>query len=294
MLIPDNKPPQKTEKPIKIPNRLLRILQSCASDNTAGHRFPPTEVFNEGWMLRLVLDALQTVNIPDHPLKCLDGKATWYSEARLISPFLRKPKKDLPGKEKDTLGEGYTNADGVIGHFTFREGTKAGLKLTNKGEGPRQFIVVEAKMFSTLSSRTTNALGYNQAARSIACMAETIRRSDMDVGDLESVGFFVVAPEEKLQREGKRSLKSYLAQDMIHQAIVQRIRNYEVAFRNDEQLCKWKTQFDRLLKRLVEKNRFGAFSWEQIIKEITAVDRARGEELDQFYECCKKYAKHRH
>jgi hypothetical protein len=34
-----------------IPERLFQILRSCENDDTS--RIPATEVFNEGWMLRL-------------------------------------------------------------------------------------------------------------------------------------------------------------------------------------------------------------------------------------------------
>ena len=75
MLIPDNTPPQTKDETLEILNRLFSILKACASGNKDGHRFPPTEVFNEGWMLRLVLHALQTVHGPGHPLNFLDGAA---------------------------------------------------------------------------------------------------------------------------------------------------------------------------------------------------------------------------
>jgi hypothetical protein len=42
-----------------IPQRFLRILSSCETEATS--RFPATEVFNEGWMLRLVLDAAESL-----------------------------------------------------------------------------------------------------------------------------------------------------------------------------------------------------------------------------------------
>jgi hypothetical protein len=279
--------------PHEIPQSLINILKSCESKDREQHHFPITEVFNEGWMLRLVLDVLQTVDVPGHPLNFLYG-ATWYSEARLRPPFLRKPKKALPGGEKDSLGEGYTNADGVIGHFTFRKGTKAGLQLT-KGEGPRQFIVVEAKMFSGLSSGTTNAPSYNQAARTIACMAEIIRQSGTSLDCLESVGFFVVAPKEKLQQSGKNSLRTYVAHDAIKNAIDQRMADYEAAFRSDKQLYEWKDGVDRLLERLNEENRLALLSWEAVIKPFRESDekinRKIGNELLEFYKCCEEIGK---
>jgi hypothetical protein len=240
-----------------IPVRLIEILKSCESNDNRKHRFPPTELFNEGWMLRLVLDALQSLNINDHPLRFVEG-ATWYSEARLTSPFLRKSKKELPNQEKDTLGEGYTNADGVIGHFTFRDGTKAGLTLP---KGARQFIVVEAKLLSNLSAGTTNALTYNQAARNIACMAETIRQGHMTVADFESVGFFVVAPKDQLEKKARRNSQAYLSREAITQAIEDRLVSYKNALRYDANLMKWNEIFNALLNRIAPGDRVPALSW---------------------------------
>jgi hypothetical protein len=60
--------------------------------------------------------------------------------------------------------------------------------------GSFQFVVIEAKMFSNLSRGTKNALEYDQAARNVACMAHTIAKSGIQVDDLKSVGFFVIAP----------------------------------------------------------------------------------------------------
>src|SRR5258708_23252206 len=116
-----------------IPQRFFRILSSCEIESTS--HFPATEVFNEGWMLRLVLDAAESLANFGHPLRFLD-RAKWYSEARLSSPFRSRLKLD-------PLGEGFTNADAVIGHFDFRPSTKAGLRLSSDAS---QFVVVEAKI----------------------------------------------------------------------------------------------------------------------------------------------------
>jgi hypothetical protein len=163
-----------------IPEQLFEILKKAESADEA--HFPPTDVFNEGWMLRLMLDAIQSNDV-NNVLRFL-AQSRWYSEARLDPPF-------RPVAKQDSLGEGPTRADGVIGHFDFREETKAGLRLKSDAD---QFVVIEAKMFSNLSRGTKNAPEYNQAARNVACMAFTIARSEIEVSDLESVGFFVIAP----------------------------------------------------------------------------------------------------
>lgn len=70
---------------------------------------PPTHLYNEGWMLRLVLDWLDRHRDLEHPLALHEG-ARWYSEALLPSRFLRD-------EHGDPLAESHTHADGLIGHF---------------------------------------------------------------------------------------------------------------------------------------------------------------------------------
>lgn len=107
-----------------IPDRLLRILRT--SEDTATARFPPTEIFNEGWMLRLTLDAIQSAAPPSLPFRFAPG-ANWYSEVLLSSPFGAR-------QRADSLAEGFTNADGVVGQFDFRPTTRAGLELARDRE----------------------------------------------------------------------------------------------------------------------------------------------------------------
>src|SRR5262245_21290448 len=80
--------------------------------------FPPTLLFNESWLLRLVLDWFASraravaagVGVEPHVLSPRPG-AAWYSEAWLPSAF-------LPRFRRDPLAEAWTHADGVVGHFT--------------------------------------------------------------------------------------------------------------------------------------------------------------------------------
>jgi len=263
-----------------IPERLFRILRSCESDDTSC--FPATEVFNEGWMLRLVLDAMQTLDIPGHPLRFLSG-SKWYSEARLRSPF-------RPRSEQDKHGEGFTKADGVIGHIDFRVTTKAGLKLTPRA---KQFVVVEAKMFSNLSSGTKNAPGYDQAARNVACMADAIAWSGIPLSAFKSVGFFVVAPNLDARGHRDTNLETCLTPESIRKVVGQRIAAYETPLRQKEAdtLREWETNhFLPLVHRLANEQRLAVLSWEQIIKTITVADPASGEELNSFYTHCRTFA----
>jgi len=122
--------------------RITKMLELAHTDATV---FPSTILYNEGWMLRVVL-SIESEGIECLPFKFLPG-ANWFSEALIDSPFLRRFKGD-------PLAEGVTHIDGAIGHFDFRPGTKAGLSLRSDST---QLVAIEAKMFSPLSKGTTNA-----------------------------------------------------------------------------------------------------------------------------------------
>ena len=105
----------------KIPPAILEMLQAADTNEAV---FPPTILYDEGWMLRLILSAAAK------GIKCLPcplaADAKWYSEALLHSPFLTRHRGD-------DLAEAYTHADGVMGHFRIRPGTKAGLEIASDG-----------------------------------------------------------------------------------------------------------------------------------------------------------------
>lgn len=135
--------------------RIQRMMESCDTGSTF---FPPTILYNESWLIRLVLDWFSVHNPPGHQLTFLD-KAHWFSEALLPSAFLSSP-------QERNLAEGWSHADGVIGHFDIGKGYKADLSLLSD---VTQLVVLEAKMFSQLATGTSNAKYYDQAARMVGC-----------------------------------------------------------------------------------------------------------------------------
>jgi hypothetical protein len=135
-----------------------------------GRPFPPTLLYNEGWFLRLVLDWFSRHDVQGHPLSFGAG-ARWFSEALLPSAFLARHRGDR-------LAESWTHADGVVGHFLIGEGGKALLRLAPEAG---QLLVLEAKLFRGLSPGVTKARYYDQAARTVACMAEVLRRAERDI-----------------------------------------------------------------------------------------------------------------
>lgn len=112
-----------------------------------GRCFPATDLSNEGWMLRLILDWFHRNRQLKDGFGFNNKEATWYSEALWPSAFPAR-------SQGDKLAESRTHADGVIGHLTIEEGTTAGLVLKKKAF---PFVVIEAKMFSALSKGVKNA-----------------------------------------------------------------------------------------------------------------------------------------
>ena len=68
-------------------NQISKLLKLCESENTV---MPPTLLYNEGWMLRIILDWFSDQESNNHPLSFSED-ARWYSEILLPSPFPPKP-----------------------------------------------------------------------------------------------------------------------------------------------------------------------------------------------------------
>jgi len=252
---------------MSLPSVLLELFDTAGTDSV----FPPTVLYNEGWMLRIILsvasegiDCLPFVFLPD---------SKWYSEAQAGSPFLRR-------YQRDPLAENLTHLDAVIGHFKFRPGTKTGLSLTANSE---QFIVIEAKMFSQLSKGTKNAPNYDQAARTVACMTWTIKQSSRVIPDFKSIGFFVLAPEEEI-KNGKFS------RQMNKRNIIERVEHRIGAYSDDkEKIVELRNWYENTFLPTVERIDLQCVSWESVIDNIMSGDNLNGPIIRNFYNQCLKF-----
>jgi len=186
--------------------RVAQLLEKC---DTEDKHFPPTDLYNEGWMLRLVLDWFSSTRDLEHDLNCPEDGG-WYSEALLPSVFLARYRGD-------NLAESWTHADGVIGQFLIGEKGEGDLSLPS---GALHFVVIEAKMFSKLSAGVTNAKYYNQAARNVACIVEVIRRADISPNLFNNTAFFVIAPESRID---ERVFSKYMERESINDVVKRRI-----------------------------------------------------------------------
>lgn len=241
---------------------ITRILSTLESGEP---NFPPTLLYNEGWILRLLLDWFSRHPEVEFKLNFQTG-ARWFSEAHLPTAF-------KPRKQKDPLGEKHTHADGVIGHFIIGSEGKADISLLSSAN---QFIVIEAKMFSKLSSRVTNASFFDQAARNVACMVEVLYRAEMRELESLSLGFCLLAPQAHIDA-GKFP---EMGRDSIKEKVKKRVAEY------DGEKDGWHEEW---FLPTVEQIELVEISWEEIISFIRSHDPDSGEAFQKFYSGCLRY-----
>jgi hypothetical protein len=233
---------------------------------TEPHRFPPTLLFNEGWMLRLVLDWFNRHQAQGHPLS-FHAEATWFSEALLPSPFRARYRGDRRAETR-------THADGIIGHIEIGAAGKAGAELLSNA---RQLVAVEAKIGSSLKGGTRNAPTFDQAARSVACIAEVLSRAGRRPDQMNSLGFLVAAPQANLD---KGAIAAKLEKSSIEAAVRSRAQAFS------RELYPWlEAWFLPTLERII----IASLSWESLISDIQDLDDSAGQDFATFYEKCLEY-----
>ena len=243
--------------------RIQAMLESCA---TGASVFPPAELYNETWLLRLVLDWFSGHEAPDQ-IPSLPEGGKWFSEAWLPSAFLRRYRGDK-------LAESWTHADAAIGHFNVGTKGKAYITLSN---GAAHFVVIEAKIFSRLSARVANASYYDQAARTVACIAEVLRRARCSPSSLSRLGFYVLAPESQIRRG---IFDEQLKPESIQQKVKRRVDAY--AGERDDWYSRW---FQPTLARIDLR----PASWEDLIGRIGRQDPVSADSIQAFYDRCIEF-----
>ena len=241
-------------------DRIVTMLGELGTDEGC---LPAAYLYNEGWMLRLILDAVSRGGL-NGPIDTIKSPTRWFSEAKLSTPFNRRGSR---------VNETSTNVDAVLGEFKWREGTKTGVCLI---DAATRFEVFEAKMYSRLSSRVTAASWYDQAVRTVACMANTIAESGAELHNLTTVGFWLVAPDSQI----KRGLFTHeLHRDTMRKRVDMRIEQFSDIHR--EELEEWRSMY---FEPLLGKIKIQQASWEDLIDAIH--DEERRDLLRAFYFKC--------
>ena len=242
---------------------IIEIISSIENANVNSN-IKPTEIYNEGWMTRLLVYYSKQEEIE---LAGIDFNVVnnWTSEALLSSPFV--------GAQK--AKEGYTHADIALGDFNVdykQNGKGSGKIIVN--EDAKIFGILEAKMGSPLSSFTTNAKDYNQASRTVACIAKNVTNECKTF-------FYVVLPESKVNKKNrvKISIADLVNKNEIKKQIVNRISHHNLF--NEEKLT------DIVIIEKTEKCSVGIITYEDWIKLFT--DETINKTLNEFYAKCKKW-----
>jgi len=237
-----------------------RLIDGVESQPT---NFPPTLLYNEGWMLRLVLNWYSRNKFADHPL-LFQPQSTWFSESLLPSPF-------KPRYRGDKQVEARTHADGIIGHLIVGGEAKADARLLCTAT---QLIVIEAKLFSPLSVGTRNAPTYNQAARNVACITELLNRANRLPSQMTSLAFYVLAPDVQIKTN---IFNQKLNKDAIKKAVQARTESFS------NELGNW---VDNWFFPTLEKIHIEAISWESLIGCIESINQQACQSITMFYNRC--------
>jgi hypothetical protein len=222
----------------------------------------PTILFNEGWMVRVLVAVsieyrinLEHVSFSDNPC--------WFSEGLLPSPF-------LSDKVQRGCGESHTHADMIIGDIKFDqkfECPKGGEVSLEKSA--QTFGVIEAKMNSPLSMGTTNAPNYCQTSRNVACIAHMTK----DIPTCKHTFFGVVAPECKIE-----SIRPLVEKEFMTQQIAERFE--KCVFRKEE-------PYEAILAQ-VRKCASFTISYEEWIEKFKAFSSIH-DALDTFRKNCYRF-----
>lgn len=246
-----------------ITSRIQTMLESCEAGSPS---FPPNVLFNEGWLLRVIIDWFKSHGGDRYPLSQLPD-TRWFSEAWLPSAF-------LPRYRGDRLAESRTHADAVIGHFQIGDPGTAGLSLSPEAT---QFVVVEAKLYNRLSAGVKNAPYFDQAARSVACVAESLRRAERIPADLTDLSFLLIAPQARVD-DGVFAWETSV--DAIRRKVRRRVEDY--AGERDLWFRDW---FLPTLQRIEVR----CLSWEDVIEVIAFHNPEAGQLIDSFYGQCLRF-----
>ena len=218
--------------------------------------------------MRLFLDWFARHPDKKHPLS-FAAEATWFSEALLPPAFLVRHRGDK-------LAENWTHADGAAGHILIGEDGKADLKLR---PAATQFLVLEAKMFSSLSKGVTHAGYYDQAARNVACMAEVLHRAERHPSKLTKFGFYLLAPSPQIERG---VFSKVMHKESIIEKVSRRMRAYE------GKRERWFEEWFRPTWELIDVQ---CLSWEETIRFIQDHDPLAGASIDRFYGFCLRFGR---
>lgn len=248
------------------------------TDDKENRLIPPTIIYNENWLLRLVMwwflkedNFIINSDLDRKIVKAFKYSqlARFYSDVTIETQFKRRTKG-----VKDMLAEPSINVSGVLGNYTIihkRKSDRVKLNLESK-----QFNVFVVNMYNELSKGVKNQSTYNQVARAVGCIVQTLYKANITL--IENTGLYIIAPKVQIKLN---SYKVYSDRNNIEEEIKNRIDQYG----EDENKNKWYTYFNKIFQRVD----VACIAWEEIILFVKKNDNEFGNKLQIFYEKCEEY-----
>ncbi len=243
---------------------IAAILHSC---RTSTPLCPPDVLFNEQWLLRVTLDWLASHPGTAHPLT-VPPNARWFTDARLRTVFQKR-------HPDDQLAEKRVRVDGVIGDFDIRVDGKSVSVVLHPDA--RVLVVIVARLFRPLGGGIKAARYFDEAARTVAAVTETLRRANCYPVDMDQLGFYVLAPEAQIASHA-------YAEQINREAIRQKARQRVAAYGKTH-----KEWYSEWFRPTLEQITIDTLSWEALLHTIQQRDPAAGQVFDRFYQQCLQF-----
>ena len=132
-------------------------------------------------------------------------------------------------------------------------------------------------MWSALSAGTSRAPDFNQAARNVACIANLVSQSDINVASFTRLGFVLLAPASRIS-EGV--FAAHMNRDAICAAVTKRAQAF------DSDAVRWCAES---FQPIAQRFSVVALSWEDVLSQIDALDASTAHALRHFYVECLRH-----
>ena len=246
-------------------DRIAAVLQSCT---TSTPHCPPQTLYNARWLLWSLLDWFATHPIPaEHPL-AVPPDGSWYTDVRLRTPFRKRHQGDqLAGKR--------LRVDGVIGHFEVTQDNKRPQLVLR--HDAQCFTVLAARLFKSLGGGTRATPYFDEAARTVTAIAETLRAADRYPVDMQRLGLYVLAPQSQI---ALHTFAEHVNREAIRQKTKQRVDAYGKPA---------KAWYKEWFQPTLEQITIETLSWEALLATIAEHDPAASSEFARFYQQCLEF-----
>ncbi len=231
------------------------ISECCRDDAGFGSPIAESEVYNETWMLRMILALIHDYE-GTFLCKCMKKG----SALNQIRETVRRKWISEGGLEPAFENEGTTWTDAILGDIKFRDESDRGVVVNPNENEPVGIVIVEAKMGSNISPDISNSKDYNQVARNIACLAKLTMNYEYLYKRLRMVVF---VPDGWWNRHHKSKPNNQypnpgaLLLDSLR--IIQHQRRKKKAITNEQ-------QFEKAIKSIISNSVF--ITWDEILRSI--------------------------